>query len=52
MKTGNSKLFRKLALNRRSNVMGDLVKKNVAHDCVIPVNEKWWKAKTIKGDLT
>lgn len=52
MKTGPSKLFRKLALNRRSNVVGELAKKNVANECIIPPNEHWWKAKTIKGDLS
>lgn len=51
MKTGNSKLFRKLALNRRSNRIGETAKANAEKDCIIEPIKNWWKATTIKGAL-
>lgn len=52
MKTGNCKLFRKLALNRRSNRIGETAKANAEKDCTIKPILNWWKANTIKGVLT
>lgn len=51
MKTGNSKLFRKLAINRRSNRIDSTAKSNVEKDCTIKPVANYWKATTIKGDL-
>lgn len=52
MKTGTSKLFRKLSLNRRSHRLGETARSNVEKNCTIKPIEDWWKAKTIKGEIT
>lgn len=49
MKTGNSKLFRKLALNRRSNRVGTVSHPKI--DLAIQPVPNYWKAVTIKGNL-
>lgn len=49
MKTGPSKLFRKLALNRRSNRVGTVSHPKVETE--LKANPNYWKAITIKGDL-
>lgn len=45
MKTSNSKLFRKLAINRRSNRISAAASSHVPLPTPIL---NWWKAKTIK----
>lgn len=47
MKTGPSKLFRKLAINRRSNRIGETARANAEKDCSIKPVENYWKATTI-----
>lgn len=46
MKTGNSKLYRKLHLNRRSGRLSDLIKRKA--ECPLIPIENWWKAKNVK----
>jgi len=48
MKTGQSKLFRKLALNRRSNRINSAVYGGVNSNDIAPV-PNFWKAQTISG---
>lgn len=47
MKTGPSKLFRKLSINRRSNRIGETARANAEKDCDIKPVENYWKARTI-----
>lgn len=47
MKTGPSKLFRKLSINRRSNRIGETARANAEKDCTIKPVENYWKARTI-----
>lgn len=48
MKTSNSKLLRKLAINRRSNRISAVAR---AHTPINTPIENWWKARNVKDSL-
>lgn len=45
MKTANSKLFRKLSLNRRSNRVSAVARAHIPNPTPI---QDWWKARNVK----
>lgn len=49
MKVGNSKLFRKLHLNRKSTRICDMIANKPK--CDIPPVENWWKARNVKDTV-
>lgn len=49
MKVGNSKLFRKLHLNRKSIRISDMIANKPK--CDIPPILDWWKARNVKDTV-
>lgn len=49
MKVSQSKLLRKLSINRRSNRLSATIKNKP--ECVIEPIKDWWKARNVKDTL-